>query len=393
MTRVSTGLDRFRDSEWKRFRGARLGLLCNQASVDRGLRPAADVIAATSPGCLRAIFGPQHGYGGEDQDNMVETDHGHHSGLDIPIFSLYADQREPAVGMLELIDVLLVDLQDVGTRVYTFPSTLLNCMRASAVHGRRVVVLDRPNPVGGLAVEGNLLAPDMHSFVGPARLPMRHGMTMGELASFFKEDLNIDLDLEVIRMDGWRRGMLWKDTGLRWVMPSPNMPGPETALVYPGQVMWEGTNVSEGRGTCRPFEIFGAPFLRPERILSMIPDEVSKGAFLQKFSFKPTFHKWAERICRGFFIHVLDAELFQPYLASLALLWAVLRERGKDGFAWREPPYEYETERMPIDLILGSTELRKALEEGQSPLAIRDEWLKDLEEFKARRESCLIYPG
>lgn len=389
---ISTGLDRFRESEWKRFRRARLGLLCNQASVDRDLRPAAGVVAETSPGCLRAIFGPQHGYGGEDQDNMVETDHGYHSKLDVPIFSLYADQREPSAEMLELIDVLLVDLQDVGTRVYTFPSTLLNCMRAAAASGKSIVVLDRPNPIGGLAVEGNILAPDMLSFVGPARLPMRHGMTMGELALFFKEDLRINVDLEVIPMGGWSRGMLWKDTGLRWVMPSPNMPAPETALVYPGQVLWEGTNVSEGRGTCRPFEIFGAPFLRPGRTLSMVPGEALKGAFLQHFSFKPTFHKWEEQLCRGFFIHVLNAGSFQPYLASLALLWALLRDRG-NGFAWRDPPYEYETERLPIDLILGSRHVRTALEEGQNPLAIRDEWLDELAEFKAGRESCLIYPG
>ncbi len=390
MTGISTGLDTFREAGWKRFRRARLGLLCNQASVDRGLRPAAGIVAEALPGRLRAVFGPQHGYGGEDQDNMVETDHSRHPELDVPIFSLYSDQREPAAGMLELIDVLLVDLQDVGTRVYTFPSTLLNCMRAAAASGRRVAVLDRPNPIGGRVVEGNILAPDMHSFVGPARLPMRHGMTMGELALFFKDTLGIDVDLEVIPMVGWRRGMSWKDTRLRWIMPSPNMPGPETALVYPGQVLWEGTNVSEGRGTCRPFEIFGAPFLRPERVLSMTPDEALKGAFFQPFSFRPTFHKWAERICRGFLIHVLDAESFQPYLASLALLWAILRDAGNE-FEWRHPPYEYETERMPIDLILGSRDIRRALEKGKSPLAVRDEWREELAEFKAWRKAYLIY--
>lgn len=389
--KVAAGLDCFRETEGGRFRGARLGLLCNQASVDAGLRPAARVVAEALPGRLRALFGPQHGYGGVDQDNMIETDHGYDAGLGVPIYSLYADRREPLPGMLEEIDVLIVDLQDVGTRVYTFASTLLNCMRAAARSGRGVVVLDRPNPLGGDAVEGNLLAPDMHSFVGPARMPMRHGLTMGELALFFKDALRIDVDLDVVRMEGWRREMLWKDTGLRWVMPSPNMPLPETALVYPGQVLWEGTNVSEGRGTCRPFEIFGAPFLHPERLLGLLPPEAAKGAVLQPFSFKPTFHKWADQECRGFHVHVLDPEAFQPCLISLALLSAVLRE-AKTHFAWREPPYEYETERLPIDLILGDTGLRRAVEGGAEPLDLREGWQGDLSRFQEERRAFLLYP-
>ncbi|MCF8061100.1 MAG: DUF1343 domain-containing protein [Deltaproteobacteria bacterium] len=392
MTKVASGLDRFREAGWKRFRQARLGLLCNQASVDAALRPAGRVVADALPGGLRALFGPQHGYGGEDQDNMIETDHAYDADLGVPVYSLYADRREPLPEMLEEIDVLIVDLQDAGTRVYTFASTLLNCMRAAARSGRRVVVLDRPNPLGGDAVEGNLLAADMHSFVGPARIPMRHGLTMGELALYFKGVLRIDVDLEVIRMAGWRRAMLWKETGLRWVMPSPNMPLPETALVYPGQVLWEGTNVSEGRGTCRPFEIFGAPFLRPERLLTLVPSGAVEGAVLQPFSFKPTFHKWAEQPCRGFLIHVLDAEAFQPYLASLALLCAVLRDAG-ERFAWRDPPYEYETERLPIDLILGDTNLRKAVEGGAEPLELREGWQEDLSQFREQRHPCLLYPS
>lgn len=391
MAKVASGLDCFREAGWERFRGARLGLLCNQASVDAGLRPAARVVAEALPGRIRALFGPQHGYGGADQDNMVETEHGYDSGLGVPIYSLYADRREPLPEMLEEIDVLIVDLQDVGTRVYTFASTLLNCMRAAARSGRKVAVLDRPNPLGGDAVEGNLLAADMRSFVGPARIPMRHGLTMGEMALYFKDALRIDVDLEVVRMAGWRRLMLWKDTGLRWIMPSPNMPLPETALVYPGQVLWEGTNVSEGRGTCRPFEIFGSPFLHPERLRDLVSPAAVEGAVLQSFSFKPTFHKWAERECRGFHIHVLDADAFQPYLASLALLSAVLREAG-EAFAWREPPYEYETERLPIDLILGDTGLRRAVEEGAEPLDLREGWQGDLSEFGEERRAFLLYP-
>lgn len=390
MTGVATGLDCLRETEWKSLRQARLGLLCNQASVDARLRSASEVVAGALPGCLRALFGPQHGYGGEDQDNMVETDHGYDPLLSLPVYSLYADRREPLPEMLEDVDVLIVDLQDVGTRVYTFPSTLLNCMRSAARSGRRIVVLDRPNPLGGRVVEGNLLAADMHSFVGPARLPMRHGLTMGELALLFRDVFRLDVELDIVRMKGWRRGMLWKDTGLRWVMPSPNMPHPETALVYPGQVLWEGTNVSEGRGTCRPFEIFGAPFLHPERIRAAIPPEVAKGAFLQAFSFRPTFHKWAENLCRGFHFHVLDAGAFEPYLTSVALLCAVLSHAG-EHFAWREPPYEYETERLPIDLILGDTGLRKDLEKGVNPLDLRQGWQRGLREFRSQCEQYFLY--
>jgi uncharacterized protein YbbC (DUF1343 family) len=387
---VATGLDRFRETEWKSFQKARLGLLCNQASVDAGLRPAARVVAEALPGRLRALFGPQHGYGGVDQDNMVETDHGWEPDLGVPVYSLYADRREPLPEMLAEIDVLVVDLQDVGTRVYTFSSTLLNCMRAAARSGRRILVLDRPNPLGGSVLEGNLLAPDMHSFVGPARIPMRHGLTLGEMGFFFKEALGIDVELDVVRMGGWSRGMLWGETGLRWVMPSPNMPLPETAFVYPGQVLWEGTCVSEGRGTCRPFEIFGAPFLRPEKLLDLVPPRVLEGVLPQPFAFKPTFHKWAGRECRGFHLHVSDPGRFQPYLVSLALLSAVLRDGG-ERFAWREPPYEYETERLPIDLILGDSALRKAVEEGADPLDLRTGWQEELSAYREARRASLLY--
>jgi len=390
MARVATGLDVFRENDWKDYRHARVGLLCNPASVDHGFRPASHVVSGVLGKGLRALFGPQHGYGAEDQDNMVETGHGYDTALGVPVFSLYSESREPRPDMLEGIDVLLVDLQDVGTRVYTFASTMLLCMRAAATWGKTVVVLDRPNPLGGLRVEGNLLSPDMHSFVGPARLPMRHGLTMGELAVFFRQTLHVDVDLKVIRMNGWRRDMVWRDTGLRWVMPSPNMPSPETAFVYPGQVLWEGTNVSEGRGTCRPFELFGAPFLRPERVMQGLPREATEGAVFQPASFRPTFHKWAHTLCRGFFIHVLDERLYRPYFASIALVSALLRDGG-DRFRWRDPPYEYEYERRPIDLILGDVAVRKALERGEDPRGIREGWRDDEAAFEEQRTPCLLY--
>lgn len=391
MTRVATGLDVFREAYWKQVRSARLGILCNQASVDGRLKPAADVVAEVLPGRLRALFGPQHGHGGEDQDNMVETDHGWDARFEIPVFSLYAEQREPSPDMLAEIDVLVVDLQDVGTRVYTFASTLLNCLQAAARSSKGVVVLDRPNPLGGRLVEGNLLREDLFSFVGPYRLPMRHGLTMGELAVLFNDVFQIGADLKVVCMEGWQRDMLWGETGLRWVMPSPNMPLPETACVYPGQILWEGTNASEGRGTCRPFEIFGAPFFHPERILARLPVEATQGVLLQPFSFRPTFHKWVDRLCRGFLIHVLDPRVFQPYFTSVALLSVVARI-AEGSFAWRDPPYEYEVEILPMDLILGDTHLRKAIEQGEDPLEIRKDWETEQNEFMRWREPYLLYP-
>jgi len=253
MNRALTGLDYIELENGKKLKGQRLGLLANQASVNHNLSTVREVIAHLFPGQLKALLGPQHGYGGEDQDNMVETPHSHDEILKIPVFSLYAESREPASTMFDLIDTLIIDLQDVGTRVYTFASTMLNCLRAAAKYGKRVIILDRPNPLGGDVAEGNLLQPELYSFVGPCSLPMRHGLTIGEMARVFNHLFELDCDLEIIPMQGWQRNMLWDQTGLRWTMPSPNMPLSQTAQVYPGQVIWEGTNLSEGRGTCRPF--------------------------------------------------------------------------------------------------------------------------------------------
>jgi uncharacterized protein YbbC (DUF1343 family) len=253
-----------------------------------------------------------------------------------------------------------------------------------------MLVLDRPNPLGGDRVEGNLLSEELYSFVGPYGLPMRHGLTMGELALLFKDVYGLDLDLEVLPMAGWHRETLWADTGLRWVMPSPNMPGPDTAHVYPGQVLWEGTNVSEGRGTCRPFEMFGAPFIHPEGILERLPAQATQGALLRPFSFRPTFHKWEDQICPGFMIFVMNYRVFKPYFLSIALLSAVLGH-ARDAFEWRTPPYEYEYERLPIDLILGDTGLREAVEDGVDPLELQEGWKRDELAFLDLRGPYLLY--
>ena len=390
MSHVATGLDVFRDESWKQWEKLRLGLLSNQASLDSHCGTAKTVISEVLPGRLKALFGPQHGFGGEEQDNMIESGHSRDRELDLPVFSLYSETREPSDEMLNLIDGLIIDLQDVGTRVYTFASTLLSCMKAAARSGKKVIVLDRPNPLGGESVEGNLLSPELYSFVGPYRFPMRHGLTMGEMAHLFNHAFALDCDLHVVPLKGWRRSMLWHETGLRWMMPSPNMPLPETAVVYPGQVLWEGTNVSEGRGTCRPFELFGAPFLDLKGIRRTLQADDTEACHLQDISFRPTFNKWQGQLCRGFFVHVTNPLAFRPYRFSLALLSAILANHRQD-FRWKEPPYEYEYARLPIDLILGDSSLRKNLEGLVELNLLQASWEAELSKYLEWRESFLLY--
>jgi uncharacterized protein YbbC (DUF1343 family) len=382
LSRVSTGLDVLEDESWKNLRGLRLGLLSNQASLDQRLRPAETVVSEVLPGQLKALFGPQHGHGGEDQDNMVETDHSFDPIRKAPVFSLYSEDREPLPHMLDLIDTLIVDLQDVGTRVYTFASTMLACLRAASRAGKKVVILDRPNPLGGEIVEGNLLKPELYSFVGSYALPMRHGLTMGEMAGIFDHVFNLGCDFHVVPMKGWRRSMIWQETGIRWVMPSPNMPLPETAQVYPGQVLWEGTNVSEGRGTCRPFELFGAPFLDTRNVMKRVGKKEQEGCALQEISFRPTFHKWQGEICKGFMIHIINPWTYRPYSLSLTFLREIL-DLHRPDFAWKEPPYEYEYERLPIDLILGDVTLRQGLEDGTNMVGLWEDEMKSYLEWRA----------
>lgn len=292
--------------------------------------------------------------------------------------------------MLEEVDALIIDLQDVGTRVYTFAATVLNCMRASSASGKKVVILDRPNPLGGEMVEGNLLRTELFSFVGTYNLPMRHGMTLGELALLYKGVFRIDCDLEVVSMKGWKRSMLWHHTGLRWLMPSPNLPVPESTYVYPGQVVLEGTNLSEGRGTCRPFEIFGAPFLDTEAVKASLPEKALAGCVLQDYVFRPTFNKWKGDRCAGFLIHILDPLLYRPYLMSLALIQATLKTH-RTHFQWKGPPYEYEYERNPIDLIIGDSSLQVQLEKGADVFEISASWRKELDSYLEWRQEYLLY--
>jgi uncharacterized protein YbbC (DUF1343 family) len=282
--------------------------------------------------------------------------------------------------MFDFIDVLVIDLQDVGTRVYTFIYTMSHCFEAAKEFGKKVLVLDRPNPISGSITEGNCLTSECSSFVGRYPIPMRHGLTVGEIALLFNNEYNIGCDLEVIPMNGWNRKMFFNDTGLPWIPPSPNIPSPVSAMVYPGQVLWEGTNVSEGRGTTRPFEIFGAPFINTKRLLSHLGKNRLPGATLRPVVFEPTSNKFQGKICKGFQIHVTDPYEFKPYITTLKLLQAVIFHH-KDQFRWKLPPYEYEFERHPIDLIIGNKKIRQRIEHLDKMDDIEKSWIDDLNGF------------
>jgi uncharacterized protein YbbC (DUF1343 family) len=387
---VLTGLEQLVQSPPRRFQRARIGLLANQASVGLSFDHAASLIDRALPGCLKVMLGPQHGFAGEKQDNMVESDHGIEKTTQRPVYSLYGQTRRPTEDMLRGLDVLFIDLVDVGTRVYTFAQTVSYCLEEAAALGVEVVILDRPNPIGGREVEGNLLKPEWTSFVGRFPIPMRHGLTLGELSMYMADQVEGVPEPEVVRLKGWRRGMYFDDTGLNWVYPSPNMPTPETAWLYPGQVLWEGTNVSEGRGTTRPFHLCGAPFIDPMELKAAMDAEKLPGVVFRPALFEPMFHKYAGQVCGGLEIHPTDKRTYRPYLTSLTMLAWILG-RHPDEFRWKEPPYEYEYDRRPIDLILGDAALRQKLESGASSFELEAAWQPDLEQYLVERSAYLLY--
>lgn len=386
---VNLGLDIFLQRGAANIRGKRLGLLTNQASVGKNLVHDRLLINERFPGQLTTFFSPQHGFYSEQQDNMIESAHSLDQVTGLPIYSLYGDVRRPPAAMFDDIDILLIDLQDVGTRVYTFVYTVAYCLQTAKECDKKVVILDRPNPIGGEKVEGNLLESDVASFVGLYPLPMRHGLTMGEFALLVNTEFGIGAELDVVPMEGWTRQMYYRDTGLPWVAPSPNMVTPETAHLYPGQVIWEGSAVSEGRGTTRPFELFGAPYIEHEEILSFLNRYLLPDCFFRPLLFKPTSGKWVDQLCTGFQIHVLGRE-FMPYRCGLVLLQAMLTLYRSD-FAYKEPPYEYEFSKLPMDLILGSRKVRLALEQGRDTLNLEEEWQDDLQKFTKMRKPYLLY--
>ena len=372
-----------------RLRGRRIGIVCNPASVNAAFAHVIDRLDAEGV-AIGAIVGPQHGFRSDVQDNMIETPHGEDCVRRVPVYSLYSDTREPTAGMLAGLDAIVIDLQDIGARIYTYVYTMANCLRACARHGVEVIVCDRPNPIGGVDVEGPMLEAGYESFVGQFPIPMRHGMTIGELARYFNEEFGIGARLEVVPMTGWSRHMYADEAGAPWVMPSPNIPTLDSAIVYPGTVLFEGTMASEARGTTRPFELVGAPWAQAERMAAALNRRGLPGAHFRPAVFEPTFQKHARVACGGCQIHVLDRRRFQPVLTGVALIEAI-RAEDPSRFAWRQPPYEYEHDKMPIDILAGSPSLRQAIDSGASAEAIAETWPATHAPFLDARERHLLY--
>ncbi len=390
MARVQTGLDVLMRRAAP-LRGRRVGLLAHQASVDADLTHAAARLDGLPRVRLVRLLAPEHGLWGAAQDHATIAA-ARDPVTSLRVESLYGVCRTPTPAMLRGLDALVIDLQDVGARYYTFVWTMALAMAACARAGVEVVVLDRPNPLGGVAVEGNVPDPGFASFVGLYPLPVRHGMTIGELARYLNVEHAIGCRLTVVPMRGWRRRMLWEDTGVPWVAPSPNMPTPDTARVYPGGCLIEGTNLSEGRGTTRPFEWVGAPWLDAHRYAAALNALGLPGARFRPARFRPTFHKWAGRLCGGVQVHVTDRAAFTPFLAGLALI-AIARRQAPRRFSWKRPPYEFERRRLPIDILCGTDAIRRAIERGVAPAALPRTWQGGLALWRRRRARYLLYPS
>ena len=395
MQRARTGLDVLVDENFQRLRGQRVGLVAHPASVDCRLRHAADLLSAAEGVRLQVVFGPEHGWLGKAQDLEAVAGTEASASQGPRVVSLYGETAaslRPTPEQLAGLDVLVIDLQDVGARYYTFQATMLYCLEAADGLGLRVLVLDRPNPIGGHVVEGPRLVSGFESFIGAHDIAIRHGLTIGELARLYQREKKLNnLSLEIIPCEGWRREMYFEDTGLPWVLPSPNMPTVETAVVYPGQCLLEGTNLSEGRGTTKPFEFCGAPWLDAANLATRMNQERLYGVTFRPAWFQPTFQKHTGRDCGGVQLHVTDRRAFQPVRMGLALL-ATLRDLSGKDFRWRTETYEFVSDPIAIDLLFGSDRERLALEAGESWRDIANGWVLEERAFQERRQPFLIYP-
>lgn len=392
MTRkhIKLGLETLLQEQAGKLKNARVGLICNQASVSHDLRHAADLFHEHPDVNLRALFGPQHGIRGDLQDNMIETDHAVDRETGLPIHSLYSETRVPTEAMLADLDVLVFDMQDVGCRIYTFAYTMANSMLAAQQFGTKVIVCDRPNPITGAQVAGNVLEPEQASFVGQYAIPTRHGMTLGELAGLFNRHFGINCDLEVIKMEGWERKYWHDETDAPWVFPSPNIPTLDSATVFPGAVHFEGTQISEGRGTTRPFELIGAPYIDAEEYARELNALNLPGVYFRSCIFRPTFQKHGGVSCGGVQTHVTDRNEFEPVTTGLSMVKTAY-DLYKAEFRWKEPPYEYVYDRNPFDVIAGTSSIREAIEAGRTVQSMHDAWKEDLEAFTQVRAEYLLY--
>lgn len=393
MSTIQTGLDALLAQPERYLRGDRVALAVNHTSLASDHRHSILHFHQQKNFKLQKLFAPEHGLYGVDQD-MVGVAAGVEPLTGTPVHSLYgedADSLTPGVELFEDIDTLVFDIQDIGSRYYTFIYTLANCMKSCQQAGVPVVVCDRPNPINGLQVEGNLVKAPWLSFVGQYPLPNRHGMTIGELARLFNEHFGIGCDLTVVPMAGWDRAMWYDQTGLVWVPPSPNMPTVATATVYPGMCLIEGTQLSEGRGTTLPFEQCGAPGLNAHRLAEALAAQNLPGVAFRPQFFKPQFQKWAGETCQGVQLHLTDRTRFKPLLTGIAVL-RVIAQQFPDAFQWRTEPYEFVSDRPAIDLLYGHPELRESLMTDATSLAtIEASWQDDHKEFKKLRQNFLMY--
>jgi len=388
LKRVRSGLEELL-ARPSRIAGSRVGLIANPTAVTPDLTHAALHLKSLKSTKLVALFGPEHGVFANAQD-LEEVGDQKDPRTGLRVFSLYGETRVPTAKMLAGIDTLIFDVQDVGSRYYTFIYTMLHAMQACAAHGVRLIVLDRPNPIGGLCVQGNVLDPEYLSFVGMHPLAVRHGMTVGELALMFATELSLSLDLEVVPMKGYRRAMDFEDTGLPWVLPSPNMPTVDTAYIYPGGCLIEGTNLSEGRGTTRPFHFVGAPWLDPWKLASDLDKAELGGLAFRPCYFTPTFHKHAGQVCGGVEVHITDRRKVDAFHAYLVLIEKA-RAQDRKKFAWRDPPYEYEFIKLPIDILCGTSQIRTAIEAGRPMRKFKAQFESEARAFEVVRKPFLMY--
>ncbi len=379
---VKTGLELLQRRFPKKLKGKRIGLLCHAPSIMKDFRHAADLFYNMSECRLTAIFGPQHGLYGQTQDNMIEWKSTKHPIYNIPLFSLYGKNRKPSREMLEEIDALVVDIQDVGARLYTYIWTVKLCMEACSEQGIPVWILDRPNPISRLPFDGPVLKEEFFTFVGGASIPLCHRMTAGELALWIRDHHILKCDLNIIWMKNWRRSSFFEESGIPWVLPSPNMPTRNTASVYPGTVLFEAMNISEARGTTIPFELFGTPFINTHKLLENLKSVKIPGCAFREHNFIPTFNKYKGKICNGLQIHVTEPDIFYPVGAALEIINAIIETSPPGSVVFNQPPYEYEYNLMPFDILSGDEGMRNVLTMRGSLRAEKERWKDEIEIFR-----------
>jgi len=388
---VITGLESILAEFPASLKGKRIGILCHAPSITRSFEHISEVFFERKDCKLAALFGPQHGIHGQTQDNMIEWQSQLHPVFKIPLYSLYGEHRKPTPEMLKGIDILLIDLQDVGARLYTYIWTVKLCMEACSEAGIPVWVLDRPNPVGKLPFDGPVLKKEYFTFVGGASIPLCHRMTLGEMSLWLKERYFPSCELRVVWMKNWHRSSLWTDTGLPWVLPSPNIPTLQSATVYPGTVLIEALNLSEARGTTIPFELFGAPFINSEKLKKNLIERNIKGCVFRAHDYIPTFHKYQGELCYGMQIHVTDINSFKPVATALDIFDAIIETSDPDSLRFKMPPYEYEYNLMPFDILSGDSGMRESLISRKNTAIEKERWAQEIEEFKTEFNQIAAY--